>query len=477
MSVRIVALLVGLACFGAAAAGIGVRATYGAQLSGDEPHYLLTAISVAEDGSLDVGDEYRERRYLAFHEGSLSPQERVQTDGRMVTPHDPLLPALLAGPYAAGGWIAAKLCLALVSGLLGGLLVWVAVRRLGVPMRAAAAVVLVFGLSAPFAVYGTQVYPELAAALCVAAAAAALLGPLGPPGFAVVGAAAVALPWLSVKYVPVAAVLVLLALVRARRRQAVALAGALALAGLAYLVAHQAWYGGWTVYAAGDHFVGGELTVVGHDPSYVGRARRLLGLLVDRTFGLAAWQPAWLLLAPALGVVAARRPRGWPVLALPLAAGWIVATFVALTMHGWWWPGRQLVVVLPLAVLLIALWAGGSGRRLAVAVAAGAVGIATHAWVVAEGLTRNLTWVVDFYETSSPWYAVWRHALPDWPRETGTTWLLAAGWVLVLGSAAAYEYTVTRRACGRTVTREPSGTTSFDGRWETSVVPSPSRTR
>jgi hypothetical protein len=373
--------------------------------------------------------------------------------------------------------VAAKLCLALFSGLLGALLVWVAVRRLGVPMRAAAAVVLVFGLSAPVAVYGTQVYPELAAALCVAAAAAALLGPLGPRGLAVVGAAAVALPWLSVKYVPVAAVLVLLALARSRRRQAAALVGALALAGLAYLVAHRAWYGGWTVYASGDHFVGGELTVVGHDPSYVGRARRLLGLLLDRTFGLAAWQPAWLLVAPALGVLAARRSRGWAVLVLPLAAGWLVATFVALTMHGWWWPGRQLVVVLPLAVLVVAAWAGTSRRALAAVLALGALGVGTHAWLVAEAYSRGLTWVVDFYETRNPWYRAWRHVLLDWPRESATTWALAAVWAVALGGAAAYAYTVTRRACGFTVTREPSGTTSFEGRWDTSVVPSLRRTR
>jgi hypothetical protein len=237
-----------------------------------------------------------------------------------------------------------------------------------------------------------------------------------------------------------------------------------------FLAAHRAWYGGWTPYATGDHFVGGELTVVGHDPDYVGRSRRLLGLLVDRTFGLAAWQPAWLLAVPAVAALAARRPPGWKLVALPLAAGWAVATWVALTMHGWWFPGRQLVVVLPLAVLAIVLWK----PRLAAAV--GAIGVATYAFLVVEAYRGGLTFVVDFFETENPWYRAWRLALPDFWREDAWTWPLAALWALA-ALCAVYAYTATRRAWGRSETRAPSGTSSVEGRCETSVVPSPSRTR
>ena len=34
--------------------------------------------------------------------------------------------------------------------------------------------------------------------------------------------------------------------------------------------------------------------------------------------------------------------------------GWATATWLALTMQGYWWSGRQTVVVLPLAVLAVA---------------------------------------------------------------------------------------------------------------------------
>ena len=441
--------------FATAAVGAGVAAARFARTTGDEPHYLLTALSIAQDGNLDLRDELRAKRYRSFHAADLDPQAKPLDDGRLVAPHDPLLPAVLAAPIALGGWLAAKLALALAAGALAALLLWTAVRRFGIDQRASLLAVVVFSASAPLAVYGTQVYPEVLAALAVTAAVAGVAAPV----------AVIALPWLSVKYAVVAAVLAVLTL---RRRWW--LLGVYAVAALAFVAAHRVWYGGWTPYAAGDHFVGGELTVVGHDPDYAGRSRRLIGLLVDREFGLAAWQPAWLLVVPAFAVLVVRRPPWWKLVALPLAAGWLVATFVALTMHGWWFPGRQLVVVLPLGVLAIAWWAQAHRRLLAVL---GAVGVATYAFLVVEGYWGGITWVVDFFETESPWYRVWRHALPSFRSETAWTWVLAAGWLVVL---AGYAYTETRRAWGRSDTRAPSGTTSVDGRWETSTV-SPTRTR
>jgi hypothetical protein len=188
-------------------------------------------------------------------------------------------------------------------------------------------------------------------------------------------------------------------------------------------------YGGWTVYAAGDHFTGGEHTVIGFAPDYVGRSRRLLGLLVDRGFGLAAWAPGWLLAVPALAWLARRRPPGWAAVCLPLAAGWATATWVALTMHGWWWPGRQTVVVLPLAVLAVAAWAAGSVAVERTAAVLGAVGAAAWLWLVVEVLRLDLRLVIDFEQTSNPLVRAWRLLLPELRSPTVGDWLRYAGWL------------------------------------------------
>jgi hypothetical protein len=434
-------LAVGLLTAVLAGLGATVPSTYGGNAAVDEPQYLLTALSLWEDHDLDIADELAARRYLDFHDGDLPVQTATRPGGVELSPHDPLLPLLLAVPVGLGGWVAAKLTLAALAGLLAALLLWTSVRRVDVPLRIAAPGVALACGTAPLVVYGQQIYPELPAALAVLAAAAALTAPrANPRTLAVAAAAVIALPWLSVKYVPVAAVLALLLLHRAGPplrtavpdgrtagralagigRGRVAILAVLGAAAIAYAALHRVIYGGWTVYAAGDHFErSGEFGVVGFAPDYPGRSVRLLGLLVDRDFGLAAWQPAWLLLIPALAALLVRRPPHWPVLVLPLAAGWATATWVALTMHGFWWPGRQLVVVLPLAVLVILTWA----RRWGLLALAGVVYYAVL-------LAARVPWVLapDHLDLHPPadWLLPDDRDLTPADRLRYATWLTAA---------------------------------------------------
>ena len=434
-ALKIVMAGVGVVVAAWAMVAIPARATSGARTTADEPQYLLSAQSLAEDRDLWIDDELAERAYEPFHEVRLPVQTERLDDGRSISPHDPLLPAILAVPMGLGGWAWAKATLAVLAGVLAAVLTWTAVRRFDVPLPVAAVTVLAFGVSAPLSSYGTQVYPELPAALAVAVAVAALTSPSSSRRHDLVWVAAVvALPWLGVKYLPVAAVLAVLGLVRSR--STTALAG-LAVSGVVYLVGHRLLYGGWTVYAAGDHFVGGELTVVGSSPDYLGRSRRVVGLLLDREFGLAVWMPGYLLAVPAAAALLRRRPPGWLVLALPAAAGWATATWVALTMHGWWWPGRQTVVILPCVVLAVAWWAGRvAAMRPAVAVA-GVLGALSWMWLVVEARRGDLTLVVDFATTRNPVFRALHAVLPDYRHPDSGDWLLQGAWLVGLGAVAA----------------------------------------
>ena len=244
--------------FVAAAAGLGVRAAFGGQVAVDEPQYLLTALSLYEDRSLNIADEITERRAATFTDVPPPVQAAELEGGRALSPHDPLLAVLLAVPVGLGGWVGAKLALATAAGTVAALAVWTAVRRLDVPPLLAGVGVALATASAPLAVYGQQVYPELPAAGATLAAVAAGTGRLGRGALSVLALAVVALPWLGVKYVPVAAavtVVVLVQLARSgRRAAALGLTVALTAAGAAYLAIHQQVYGGWTVYAAGRFF-------------------------------------------------------------------------------------------------------------------------------------------------------------------------------------------------------------------------------
>lgn len=469
----VAAVVAGLVSLTVAALGISIRAADVGAAAVDEPQYLLTATSLWEDGDLDISDERAQGRAEAFYDGALPVQTSVLDGGARISPHDPLLPLLLAPAVGLGGWVAAKIMVSVMAGLLASTLAWVLGSRWGLPPAMAAVVAAVAGVSAPLSVYGNQVYPELPAALVVVVAIAAIVPTrsIGPawdaqwsslgwssvgwsPARAVVLVAAItALPWLAIKYVLVAAALAAVALLRMRLtnpRMSVLVTAALAVSGAIWLGVHRVLYGGWTAYSTGDHFQGsGEFGAVGFAPDYLGRSTRLVGLLVDRDYGLAAWQPAWLLVIPAAGLLwGAHQSRQTPrargrivtsdlaVLTLPLLAGWFTAVFLALTMHGFWWPGRQLVVVLPLAAMLIAIALSSPhlpGRRVALGIAGAlaAIGLAVQGWILLTGHAGDLTWVGAPNLTPPAPLEVLRAALPDY-RELGPgAWTLHALWVCV----------------------------------------------
>ncbi len=438
----------------ASAAGIDVRATRGAKVTADEPQYLLTAISLWEDQSLDISDEIAEERFRPFHEISLNRQTQPQPDGSEISPHDPLLGLLLAAPVGLGGWEAAKWFLATINGLVAVMMLWIAVRRMDSPVLPAALVVSLFGAAAPLVIYGHQVYPEIVAAACVTLAFAALTGPMTRWTIVTSVAAIVALPWLSIKYTPVACVIAAVLLSRANRvkgaRTAWAILGCLVVAGAAFVAAHLAWYGGLTPYAVGDHFAStGEFTVVGTNVDLIGRSRRLVGLMFDNTFGIAVWQPAYALVPVALGALWKVRPDHWNLSLALVATGWLNATFVALTMQGWWSPGRQVVLVLPVAVLAVIWWMNESRARFLVTALLGSLGVITYAWLVRDGLSGRITWVVDFFETRAFTYRVLSQVTPDYLNVTTSTWVLHGLWGSLAVGALGWGYRKARPSSRR----------------------------
>src|SRR5262249_10567419 len=204
-AVRGAVVLVGVAVAAWCMVAIPARATSGTRTTADEPQYLLSALSLYHHHSLAIGDELARQDYRPFHELPLPSQTLTLPGGRQISPHDPLLPAILAVPTGLGGWAAAKATLAVLAGVLARLLTLAAHRRFAAPLGVAAGTVLASGVTAPLAAYATQVYPELPAALAVTVAIAALAGRRRARDLWLFGAAVVALPWLGVKYVPIAA--------------------------------------------------------------------------------------------------------------------------------------------------------------------------------------------------------------------------------------------------------------------------------
>ncbi len=397
-----------LLLFAAYAATLGLSAFGASDYGGDEPHYLLAAQSIVEDGNVDVLDEYAQRTYSDFYPYTLR-RHGPTTEGRLNEPHGIGFPLLIAPAYAIGGVKAVELFLAAIAALAVALAYRLALRVAPDPWALGAA--LAVGLSPLFLAYGSAVYPELAAGAALAGAALLALRlrdrvtrPDAFACFALLGA----LPWLGTKFVPAGVVIGALAvpaLWRAPRRTLAVGAVEVSLFSVALYVAfNEALYGGPTPYAA--DFAGENATDADSPGGYLERSYRLVALFLDREYGLLRWAPVFVLVfAGVWWLWHSHRERlaqavpgvrdielAAALCAAALGAQLVVAAFVAPTMFGFWFPPRHLLAGLPLAVPLVAL---GLRHMPRIGSVLAALTLAGSAWLYADVRWGDGSFVTD----------------------------------------------------------------------------------
>ena len=420
-------------------AAVGMRASRTASITADEPFYLLTTQSLVSDGDLDLRDEYAGRETDRFWDGlvPLWKQMEPAPDGRLLSPHDPGLSLLVVPGYVVGGlrgvqrelvvlWAAAMGCAAVLA------------RRAGAPAWAAGLGAVVVGAGAPGVVYASQVYPEGPAALAVALGLLLATAPdRARPRPVLLAVVLVGLAWLGVKYVPAGLVVAGVWAWRFRRaRPALLAAGALAAAA----GAHFAWwhlrtFGSLTPYSTNVVWAGeGTASVIGKHVAFADRSYRLYGLFLDARFGLLRWLPA-----AALALWGLRRRT--LVHAAVLLVAVLMGTFVSITMMGWWFPGRMLVVALPGLAVLVAL---GAARLPRTALVLAVWSLLIAAATVWSARTGGIRLAVDPWTVGAPLAPAW--LFPDFRQfgerqvATSVAWgvgLAAAVWLTAGGRRAA----------------------------------------
>src|SRR4051794_35738229 len=382
--------------------------------AGDEPHYLLTAKSLVEDGSPDLRDEYATRAYAEFYPYDLEPHGSL-TKGRVNEPHGVGFPLLIAPAYAIAGAKGVELFLAAIAAL-AVVLAYLLARRV-VPDPWALGATLAVGLSPPLIAFSTAVYPELAAAAALCGAALlALRIPLSPrrrTGWSAFALIAL-LPWLGTKYLVPGLVIAYVGFrqMRAARRPVLALT-CLEIVGFSvalYVGINEGLYGGPTPYSA--DLPGQSATDAAFPLGYLDRAYRLVALFIDRDYGLLRWAPvfalalygAWVLwreyrsgLARAIPALVAEQRSG-QLCAAVAGAQLLVAAFLAPTMFGFWFPGRHLVAGLPIAIPLVAVAARRVPRR---AVVLALIGVTASVWVYVAVRLGDSGWVTGLPD--APW--------------------------------------------------------------------------
>lgn len=343
-------------------------------LTGDEPYYVVTAISLLEDGDLDETNQYAERVWLRFYPPQplpadwqgwpsfpwdLPPHAAHAARPGLYSKHG-LGPALLiAVPWALAGRVGAMAAIGLCGILLVGQLYLLA-RESGAGPRLAAALALGLGLTMPIGPYALLIFPEVPAALCLLYAVRRLVVRENRWWqWLATGVAIGFLPWLHQRFVFSAALLGAVTLVRGIAARfgrgwgedwpRVLWVVVPALAGGLGIVGYNLWLYGQPYQNTADH--------AGFN-GFAGTLNGAAGLLLDAQWGLVVAAPVYLAALAALPLWWVRQPR---LAGLVTAAALPYLVLVA-AYRVWWgeWgpPARYLVPVAGFAVAPLASWLG-----------------------------------------------------------------------------------------------------------------------
>jgi hypothetical protein len=421
---------------------------------GDEPHYLVMAQSVWRDGDLKIENNHTRGDYREYFSRDLEPHYLTRgTDGEIYSVHPVGMPVLISPIYAFGGYTAVVIAF-IVMAAAAGALMWhtlvVATNDAGAATFAWASV----AATSPFLFNAFAVYPEIPAALIVVVAFHLVTTSTSPSWWRwlLVGIACSALPWLSTKYAPMSAALVLIALGRIVRPAAGSLrrgssapeAGAAALVlpyGLSLLAWFYFFYSTW----------GSPLPQAPYGALIQTDLNNLIfggpGLLFDQEYGLLPYAPVYILAGTGLWTMW-RGDSGARRIAVEIVIVFVALLFTVGAFRIWWGgsaaPSRPiasslLLLAIPIAAAFRAAPAGSARRAAHVLLLWASIAIAVILLVGEQGaLTVNdRDGTSRLLEYLSPRWPLWTVAPSFIYHEAGTALVHTAVWLLAALLAAA----------------------------------------
>ena len=452
----------------AAVAGLAAHRLTGTALfpSGDEPHYLVIAQSLWRDGDLKIENNHQRGDYREYFPGDLDPHYLTRgSDAEIYSIHPIGIAVLLAPIYALAGYQGAVWALILMGALAAAIAWRWTVATLNAPGAATFAWAAI-GLSAPFLFNTFTIYPEIGAALAVMFALTTTVRPdmerASLLRWITVALAIASLPWLSTKYAPMSAALLLVVLLRLRSIPGRASArphGAAALLRdrrvLAMVAIYAVSLASWFAFF---YAIWGTPLPMAPYGSLVQTTPLNLrfgapGLLFDQEYGLLAYAPVYILAAT--GLYQMWRIGG----ELRRQAIEITFIFAALLVtvgaFGIWWGGTSaparpiasglLLLMLPIATAFRSAPVGSPRRAAQHLLLWIGAGIAITLAIGQDGLLINnardgSSALLDFW---SPRWHLWSLA----PTFVADRWILAwlnTAWWLVIAALAAILLSKTR---------------------------------
>jgi hypothetical protein len=416
-------LLIAGLCVAIYAAFIPQIIRYLSPLTGDEPFYVMTAISIAHDRDLDELNNYQQEDFASFYPSDplpddwrgwasfprvLPPHQADSARAGLYSKHGLGVAALITVPYMLGGRVATILFLNIVAALVAVNMVLLA-RRFGHGWLVALALTIPLAFSNPLMSYAYLIFPEIFAALAIIYAfrrsreaentTAQWFG---------IGLALATLPWLHARFVPAVIGLTCLLIPvwwreRSRERRLAAIVPPLIAAQV--LLAYYLIIYGKPYPSAEDH--------AGFNWPHE-MVNAAFGLFLDEQWGLLIHAPLYLLaFAGMITLWQRHRPEAKALLAVLLPYLAMIAFYRV--WWGEWGPAaRYLAPIAPLAIAPIAAWVRAVRRPVAV------VGIALLAlpgFVIMAGLLKFPQLMYNHPDGHSALFTSWAHRFErEWPK-------------------------------------------------------------
>ena len=417
-------------------ASIDIRATRGASITGDEPFYLITTQSLIEDRNLDLRRQYELHSYESFfdHPDGLWTQSSARENGKLLSPHNPGLSIFIIPGFKFGGLIGVQIQMMVVASLTFSLAYILLVRVTGRLWISWLATITVAATSTAF-IYSTEIYPEFPAALLLIISLLIIQRASQSSTWQAIGLLLClsAMVWLGVKYAPLAGLVAIWGFSRMNPSERGIFLVSTILSASLFAWFHLNTFGGLTPYSVNLVYAGdGTISILGDHFDFTKRLYRPLGLFVDQRFGIARWAPILLLVIPAA-------PLLWKINALSrliltlLIVQIFIATFVVITMMGWWFPGRTIVTVLPLMALPLTILFTQSPAWVRVVLGVlSAYSVLITALLAVSGHAQEIVIAVNPFEMSSTLFQLISPIVPDYRMWDGHTWTLTFIWFSVI---------------------------------------------
>ncbi len=323
--------------------------------TGDEPHYLLIAHSIAADLDVNLENNYTDdKSFRSFYPVNLEFKNIHNTPGAggagIYSMHSAGLPLLISGFYKIGGRYGVQLFMNVLAAFLGALFFYTLARNNFSTDRAAAAALLFF-ITVPLSVNSSLVLTEIPAAIIILYCVFELFSGKLKQNRILFFTGLAAMPWLHAKLIILSVVFYVyyyfLAVKRGEfntRREAVNNIPVIVLGG-ALVWFYYSVYGKFVPFALVSTYVSDSFYFIFSAPHAI---KAFFAVLFDRDYGLFTHNPLYIISLWGLMLAASRRDYKM------LEPFFLVIPYFSLYLFWSDWggsitPARQMIPILPIA--------------------------------------------------------------------------------------------------------------------------------